>query len=141
MRKIVGVGCFLMLSSCAYNYGVGVPLNSSPNEVSTLKASFNFDISSIDDVPFKEKTNISAVGTNTIFLPPGEHSVVFKYCQCSLNSRLWLNETLVYKFKSEIGKTYELKEKFEKTKNIFVTPKISFEIVEIENEPLKKRKS
>ena len=70
-------------------------------------------------------------------LPPGDHSVVFEYCQCSASARLWIDGKIEYKFKTTAGKTYELKEKFEKPNHTFAHPRISFEVVEVVKNPEK----
>ncbi|WP_299494412.1 hypothetical protein [uncultured Shewanella sp.] len=132
MKKIISLLLCISLCSCAYNYRVGVPLSASNEEVSVLEASFNFDIEWIDEIPFKEKLNISAIGTNTIVLSPGEHTILFKYCQCSMNQSLYLEEPVLMKFTAEAGKKYELKETKEST-GFFSAPKISFEISEVSN--------
>jgi len=99
----------LLASSCAYHYSIGVQKDGPAQESATLVSDFSFDIAEIDGVGFKEKFNFSAVGTNTIRLPPGRHTVKFKYCECSLNSQRWTEGFLYVSREMEAGRKYRMK--------------------------------
>ena len=97
------------LSACAYNYRIGVPEHLADSELTTIRASFAFDISEIDSVKFKEKFNYSAEGINTITLSPGYHSIKFRYCDCSLNGGVYTQEDSFVDGVFEKGKHYEIR--------------------------------
>ncbi len=108
MRHLIVFSLSLLVSSCAYNYKIGVPENSLQVETSTLISSFNFDISEIDGQPFKEKFNFSAVGKNTIILPAGFHTIKFRYCDCNLNYQNWTEGENFVSEHMEPGKKYKM---------------------------------
>lgn len=124
MKKILFILLVLNLTSCAYSYKIGISDSISLEQVSTLEANFSFNIREIDGIKFKEKFNFSAIGTNTITLMPGEHTIVFGYCDCNQHRSIYINGNRTMNFVTMPGQSYRLLERNEGGAILFSIDKI-----------------
>lgn len=76
----------MLLTSCSYNYQLGIPEGASKAELSTVVFNNRFKVLEIDGKKFVRKPSIWVDGSHTVELLPGFHKFTLKYSDVNLNS-------------------------------------------------------
>jgi len=113
MKRNVMLLISILLSSCAYNYQVGIPKDSPQTEYATLIFDNRYKLSEIDGEKFPRKFSIWVDGSHTVKLKPGAHSFTLRYSDVNLNSggHYTSSDSIIYAL-MEAGKSYEINSEF-----------------------------
>lgn len=112
----------ILLTSCAYNYQVGVSKDSPASDSTTMIFDNRYKVSKIDGIKFSRKPSIWVDGSHTVKLKPGIHTFTLKYSDVNMNSGgRYTTEDSVVSAAMEAGKSYEVKSDFsERTAHFYI---------------------
>jgi hypothetical protein len=102
----------ILLSSCAYDYQVGVADGMSADSYTTMKFNNTYKVSEIDGEKFSRKPSIWNEGSHSIKLPPGTHTFTLTYSNSvggvagSINE--YTAESAQVTVNMEAGKEYQI---------------------------------
>lgn len=113
LKLVVASIFILLLTSCAYNYRVGIEKNAQPSSYAIIKFDNRYKVSAIDGEKFSRNPSIWVDGSHTVKLPPGMHSFTLRYSDVNMNSGgNYTTEDSVVSADMEAGKIYEIKSEF-----------------------------
>lgn len=103
----------ILLTSCAYNYQVGVPKDTSQPEYTTMIFDNRYKVSKIDDEKFPRKFSMWVDGSHTVKLKPGAHTFTLRYSDVNMNSGgNYTSSDSVVSASMESGRSYEIQSDF-----------------------------